>query len=78
MDWAALGGPPGITVLEASAQFGKCGVPDLRDTALVDAELPCNVTVLPVEVEQERNDSVLPLRQALPGAVQVHSIRETS
>jgi hypothetical protein len=78
IDWAALGGPPGITVLEARAEFGECGVPDLRDTALVDAELPCNVTVLPVEVEQERNDSVLPLGKALPGAVQIYSIRETS
>jgi hypothetical protein len=50
MDWAALGGPSGITVAEARSEFGKCGVPDLRDTAFVDTELPCNVTVLPVEV----------------------------
>jgi hypothetical protein len=53
-------------------------VPDLRDTAFVDTELPCNVTVLPVEIEQQRNDSVLSLRKALPGAAQVHSIREAS
>ena len=78
MEWAALGGPSGITVPEACAEFGKCGVPDLRDTAFVDAELPCNVTVLPVEIEQQRNDSVLSLRKALPGAAQVHSIREAS
>jgi hypothetical protein len=78
MAWAALGGPSGITVAEARAEFGKSGVPDLRDTAFVDAELPCNVTVLPVEVEQERNDSILPIREALTGAAQVHSIRETS
>jgi hypothetical protein len=61
MDWAALGGPSGIAVLEARAEFGKCGVPDLRDTAFVDTELPCHVTVLPVEIEQQRNDSVLSL-----------------
>ena len=78
MDWAALGGPPGISVLGARAEFRKCGVPDLRDTAFVDAELPCNVTVLPVEVEQEPNDSILPIREALPGAAQIDSIRETS
>ena len=77
MEWAALGGPSGITVLEVRAEFGKGGVPDLRDTAFVDTELSCNVTVLPVEIEQQSNDSVLPLRKALPGTVQVHSIRET-
>jgi hypothetical protein len=60
-DWAALGGPSGITVAEARTEFGKCGVPDLRDAALVYAELPCNVTVLPVEVERQRNDSILPI-----------------
>jgi hypothetical protein len=55
MEWAALGGPSGITVLEARAKFGKGGVPDLRHTAFVDTELSCNVTVLPVEIEQLRN-----------------------
>ncbi len=64
MEWAALSGPSGITVLQARAEFGKCGVPDLRDTALVDTQLQCNVTVLPVEIEQQRNDSVLPIRKA--------------
>jgi hypothetical protein len=43
---AALGGPSGITVPEACAEFGKWGVPDLRDSAFVDTELPGNVTVL--------------------------------
>jgi hypothetical protein len=75
---AALGGPCRITVAEALAEFGKCGVPDLRDTVLVDAELPCNLTVLPVEIEQQRNDSILPIRETVAGAAQVHSIRETS
>jgi hypothetical protein len=74
----APGGPSGTTVPEAYAEFGKCGVPDLRNTAFVDTELPGNVTVLPVEIEQRRNDSVLSLRKALPGASQVHSIRETA
>jgi hypothetical protein len=67
---ARLGGPCRITVLEARAEFRKGGVPDLRDTAFVDTELACNVAVLPVEIEQQRNDSVLSRRKALPGAVQ--------
>ena len=75
---AALGGPTRITVPEAHAELRECRVLNLGDAALVDTEFRCNVTVLPVQVKQERDDSVLPLREALPGAAQVHSIRETS
>jgi hypothetical protein len=74
---AALGGPSGITVLEAHAEFGECRLLNLGDAALVDTEFRCNVTVLPVEVKQERDDSVFSLPEALPGSVEVHSIRET-
>ena len=60
-DGAALGGPTRITVPEAHAEFGERRLLNLGDAALVYTEFRCNVTVLPVEVKQKRDDSVFSL-----------------
>lgn len=73
---ALCSGPSVITIPQALAEFGKRFVLDLRDAALVNAEFACNFAIAPVEIEEERNDLLLSRRKALPGALNVHPVRE--